>query len=164
MEKFNDEKIITDLDAINYTKEISENQDGIKIFEYFENKIEVQNIINIVSLILSFIEEEKKLLTQLQQYISNAKQNETKVKIRVLQEQENSLKLLYELNETQKLSFVKINQSRPLLKNAIDIVCRIIKNYLNLNNFEMNTKIKEIIKNYIDEVLDIVFFLTDFLV
>ena len=164
MEKFNDEKIITDLDAINYTKEISENQDGIKIFEYFENKIEVQNIINIVSLILSFIEEEKKLLTQLQQYISNAKQNETKVKIRVLQEQENSLKLLYELNETQKLSFVKINQSRPLLKNAIDIVCQIIKNYLNLNNFEMNTKIKEIIKNYIDEVLDIVFFLTDFLV
>ena len=163
MQKFNDEKLIQEDNAVKYVKEF-EQQKAKNLFDYFENKIQTQNIINIISKLLSLINEAKKLLQDLLPYITNTKQNETKVKMRMLQEQENSLKLLYQIDDIESLSLVKINQSKPLLKNAIDIVCRITKEYISLSDFEMNTKIKDIIKKYTDETLEIVFFLTDFLI
>lgn len=165
MQKFDDEKLIQEKEAQEYITEF-ENQKHIakNLFDLFENKIQTQNLINIISKLLSLINEAKKLLQDLLPYITNTKQNETKVKIRTLQEQESSLKLLYNIEDIESLNLVKINQSKPLLKNAIDIICKIIKEYISLNDFEMNTKIKDVIKKYTDETLEIVFFLTDFLI
>lgn len=158
---YNDDNIISDEDAKKYLEEMTDKK--------IENKILVQNLLNIVTKTISFIREEIRLLNELKNHISQLKQNELIVKVRLLEEQESSLNLLYELGETlptiKKLNFnVKINQNKPLLKNALDCCCEIIKSYFSLLDFEINSKIQDIVKNYINEMIDIVMFLSGFLV
>lgn len=165
MEKYNDEKLIDEFEAKNYNEEMQKlSNNAIEIFQYYENKIIVQNILNIASKVLSLLEQEQKLLLELSHHIQSIKQNENKVKIRILQDEQNSLKLLYEIDIIQNLDFIKINQAKPLLKNAIDVACNILKAYFELLNFELNTKIKDIIKKYINEIIDLILYLSDYLV
>lgn len=174
MQNFNDEKIIDDNLVKDYNEEyekIIKQKDNeknslcsIEVLKAFQDKVLIQNLINIVSEILSLLEVEIGMLNDLMYHIPSIKQNETKVKIRILQEQEKSLNLLYETENIQNLNFVKISQNKPLLKNLLDVCCMLMKCYMELDNFEMNVKIKDIIKKYKTEILNLILFLSDFLV
>lgn len=174
MQNFDDEKIIDDNSVKDYNEEYEKvlgQKDykndiicNVEIIKTFQDKVLIQNLINIVSEILSLIEVEIGMLNDLMYHISSVKQNETKVKIRILQEQEKSLNLLYETENIQNLNFVKISQNKPLLKNLLDVCCMLMKCYMELDNFEMNVKIKDIIKKYKIEILNLILFLCDFLV
>lgn len=158
-EIYNDEKLIDDKFCEKYKSELTiQKQNASDLFLDYQTKIINQNILNIAGKLLGLLTDETTFLKELSTHLENDVKNECIAFIETLKEEISSLNILYEITSFSISRVVRVSVNAPLLQKCINLAIMIIKTLLELDNYELNSKIKDILKKYIEENLELLQF------